>query len=99
MQRIHATIAVSAFALFAMAAATTAPAQAQTEIQWWHAMSGANNETVENLAKEFNASQSEYKVVPVYKGTYPETLNAASPPSARGSLPTSSRCSTSAPAS
>ena len=31
---------------------------------------------VENLAKEFNATQSEYKVVPVYKGTYPETLNA-----------------------
>jgi sn-glycerol 3-phosphate transport system substrate-binding protein len=78
MHRIHATIAASAFALVAMAGATAvpAPAQAQTEIQWWHAMPGANNELVENLAKEFNATQSEYKVVPVYKGTYPETLNA-----------------------
>ena len=75
MHRIHATIAASAFALVAMAGATAVPAQAQTEIQWWHAMSGANNETVENLAKEFNATQSDYKVVPVYKGTYPETLN------------------------
>jgi sn-glycerol 3-phosphate transport system substrate-binding protein len=76
MQRIHATIAVPAFALLAMTLTTATPARAQTEIQWWHAMSGANNETVENLAKEFNTTQTEYKVVPVYKGTYPETLNA-----------------------
>ena len=49
---------------------------AVTEISWWHAMTGANNEVVETLSKEFNESQSEYKVVPVFKGTYPETLNA-----------------------
>lgn len=47
-----------------------------TEIQWWHAMTGANNETVNQLAKEFNESQKDYTVVPVFKGTYPETLNA-----------------------
>ncbi len=51
-------------------------AQAATELQWWHAMTGANNEMIEELTKEFNASQSTYKVVPVFKGTYPETLNA-----------------------
>jgi len=39
-------------------------------------MTGANNEVVNTLAKEFNESQSDYKVVPVFKGTYPETLNA-----------------------
>lgn len=49
---------------------------AVTEISWWHAMTGANNEVVETLSKEFNESQTEYKVVPVFKGTYPETLNA-----------------------
>ncbi|MBB2970778.1 sn-glycerol-3-phosphate ABC transporter substrate-binding protein UgpB [Mesorhizobium sp. RMAD-H1] len=49
---------------------------AVTEISWWHAMTGANNEVVDTLAKEFNESQSDYKVVPVFKGTYPETLNA-----------------------
>lgn len=49
---------------------------AATELQWWHAMSGANNEVVDQLAKEFNESQSEYKIVPVFKGTYPEALNA-----------------------
>jgi len=51
-------------------------AQAQTEISWWHAMTGANSEVVEKIASDFNASQSDYVVKPVFKGTYPETLNA-----------------------
>ena len=66
------TLAVSVAALPALATA----ALAQTEITWWHAMSGANNEVVETLSKEFNESQKEFKVTPVFKGTYPETLNA-----------------------
>ncbi|MCZ8183745.1 MAG: sn-glycerol-3-phosphate ABC transporter substrate-binding protein UgpB [Beijerinckiaceae bacterium] len=53
-----------------------APAQAQTEIQWWHAMTGANNDVIVRLAEEFNASQKDYKVVPAYKGSYADTLNA-----------------------
>src|SRR5688500_5511696 len=57
-------------------AGTASSALAQTEIQWWHAMAGANNEVVETLAKEFNESQSDYKVTPVFKGTYPEALQA-----------------------
>ena len=55
---------------------STSAAFAVTEIQWWHAMTGANNEVVETLSKEFNESQDEYRVLPVFKGTYPETLNA-----------------------
>jgi sn-glycerol 3-phosphate transport system substrate-binding protein len=51
-------------------------AQAQTEISWWHAMTGANSEVVDKIASDFNASQTEYVVKPVFKGTYPETLNA-----------------------
>lgn len=51
-------------------------AQAQTDISWWHAMTGANSEVVEKIASDFNASQSDYKINPVFKGTYPETLNA-----------------------
>jgi sn-glycerol 3-phosphate transport system substrate-binding protein len=61
-------------ALAAGLAASTA--LAATELQWWHAMTGANNEVVETLAKEFNEKQADYKIVPVFKGTYPETLNA-----------------------
>ena len=51
-------------------------ALAATEIQWWHAQTGANNEVIENLAREFNDSQTEYTLLPVYKGSYPETLQA-----------------------
>lgn len=61
-------------ATFALAGAS--PALAQTEIQWWHALTGANNDVVVKLANDFNASQKDYKVVPVYKGSYPDTLNA-----------------------
>ena len=52
------------------------PALAQTEVQWWHAMTGANNDVVVKLTEEFNASQKDYKVVPTYKGGYADTMNA-----------------------
>jgi sn-glycerol 3-phosphate transport system substrate-binding protein len=52
-------------------------AHAQVEIQWWHSMTGANNTGVNELASRFNASQKEYKVVPVFKGSYPESMTAA----------------------
>lgn len=52
-------------------------AQAQTEIVWWHAMGGALGEWVNDLANEFNASQKDYKVVPVFKGSYDESMTAA----------------------
>ncbi|WP_170751510.1 extracellular solute-binding protein [Ruegeria lacuscaerulensis] len=47
---------------------------AETEITWWHAMGGQLGETVNKLAEDFNASQDEYKITPVYKGSYEETL-------------------------
>ena len=61
----------------ALSLGAVTPALAQTEIQWWHAMTGGNNEVVVKLAEEFNASQKDYKVVPSYKGSYPDTMNAA----------------------
>ncbi|MFL5204547.1 MAG: sn-glycerol-3-phosphate ABC transporter substrate-binding protein UgpB [Microvirga sp.] len=60
----------------ALGLATSTSAFAQTEIQWWHAMTGANNEVVNRLAEEFNNSQKDYKVVVSYKGQYADTLNA-----------------------
>src|SRR3954465_12014743 len=56
--------------------ALASPAQAVTELQWWHAMTGGNNDVVNRLAEEFNASQSDYKVVPSFKGGYADTMNA-----------------------
>jgi sn-glycerol 3-phosphate transport system substrate-binding protein len=55
---------------------SASPALAVTEIQWWHAMTGANNDVIVKLANDFNASQGDYKVVPTYKGNYADTMNA-----------------------
>jgi len=64
-----ATVAVAAFASFG--------AQAQTEIQWWHSMSGALGEWIGDIAKDFNGKQKDYKIVPVFKGNYDESMTAA----------------------
>lgn len=60
-----------------LAAFQPGPAVAATEIYWWHAMGGALGESVNGLAERFNQSQSDYVVVPVYKGNYTETMTGA----------------------
>ena len=65
-----------AAAVLGLTITATGPAFAKTQISWWHAMTGANNEVVDKIAKDFNASQQDYELTPVFKGTYPETLNA-----------------------
>jgi sn-glycerol 3-phosphate transport system substrate-binding protein len=60
----------------ALTFAMCGPAHAEVEIQWWHAMGGQLGQWVNDLAKGFNESQKEYKVVPTFKGSYPETLTA-----------------------
>ncbi len=67
---LTATFAASAIAM-------STAAFAEVEVQWWHAMGGANGERVDKIAGDFNASQSDYKIVPVYKGNYTETMTAA----------------------
>ena len=47
-----------------------APAHAVTDISLWHAMSGELGRQLEKLAADFNASQSDYRIVPSYKGSY-----------------------------
>jgi sn-glycerol 3-phosphate transport system substrate-binding protein len=65
----------------ALAAAATLlaalPAQAQVEIQWWHSMGGALGEWVNDVAKDFNGKQKDYKVTAVFKGSYDESMTAA----------------------
>ena len=66
------------FTLAAMALAlSSVSAQAQTEVQWWHSMSGALGDWVGDIAKDFNSKQKDYKVVPVFKGNYDESMTAA----------------------
>lgn len=69
--------AAPAALLAAALAASPTAAQAQTEIQWWHSMGGGLGDWVNDLAKDFNASQKDYKVVPVYKGAYDESMAGA----------------------
>ncbi|MBS0322000.1 MAG: sn-glycerol-3-phosphate ABC transporter substrate-binding protein UgpB [Proteobacteria bacterium] len=64
-------------ALFAALVSVASAASAVTEIQWWHSMTGALNTKVDQIAEKFNASQSEFKVVPVFKGQYDESMAAA----------------------
>tara|TARA_R110002073_G_scaffold286196_1_gene450723 strand:+ start:2794 stop:4119 length:1326 start_codon:yes stop_codon:yes gene_type:complete len=68
----------SLFAATALTLSLAAPAAyAQTEIQWWHAMGGRLGELVEEIAANFNASQSDYVVRPSFRGTYTETMTGA----------------------
>jgi sn-glycerol 3-phosphate transport system substrate-binding protein len=57
--------------------APASPALAVTDIMLWHAMPGELGRQLEKLASDFNASQSEYRIVPGYKGSYTETVTAA----------------------
>ena len=54
-----------------------ARAQARTEIQLWHAMTGALGEIINEEVKRFNESQARYTVVPSFKGGYVDTMTGA----------------------
>ena len=73
-QRIAATALAT---LATLAACLPLASQAQTEVQWWHSMVAVNGEWVNDLAKDFNASQKDYKIVPTFKGSYDESMTAA----------------------
>ena len=74
MSKTIVKLGLSAAMLFT---ALSSSAFAATEIQWWHAMGGTNGERVDKIAADFNATQADYKIVPVYKGNYTETMTAA----------------------
>ena len=73
----HSVPGFARVALAVMLVVSATAAQAVTEIQWWHAQTGGNNDKINALAKRFNESQSDYKVTAVYKGSYPEAMAAA----------------------
>ncbi len=61
----------------AMATMLASAAAEPIELQWWHAMTAVNGERINKIAADFNAAQTEYKVVPVFKGSYAETMTGA----------------------
>ena len=73
---LHSLIRAARLAAAAVVLMAT-PAAAAVDIQWWHAMPGELGRQLEKLAADFNASQSEYRIVPVFKGLYTETMTVA----------------------
>jgi sn-glycerol 3-phosphate transport system substrate-binding protein len=69
--------AVVAVVLVACVVSLPTAVLAKTEIQWWHALQLVLGERVNEIAAKFNASQNDYEVKAIFKGSYPETLNAA----------------------
>ncbi len=57
-------------------------------ITFWHAMAGQWGAYVKHIADEFNASQNRYRVLPVYKGSYAETLTSTVAAFRAGQSPT-----------
>jgi sn-glycerol 3-phosphate transport system substrate-binding protein len=74
---VNSTFRVLQLAAAAIVVAMASPALAVTDIMWWHAMSGELGRQLEKLAADFNASQSDYRIVPSYKGNYTETVTAS----------------------
>jgi sn-glycerol 3-phosphate transport system substrate-binding protein len=74
---VKSALRILQFAAAVAAVTMTSPAHAVTDVMWWHAMSGELGRQLEKLASDFNASQSEYRIVPSYKGNYTETVTAA----------------------
>ncbi|WP_455478645.1 sn-glycerol-3-phosphate ABC transporter substrate-binding protein UgpB [Bartonella sp. B10] len=69
MNRLYLFIAMSIVAVI-----MTTPSLAQTEISFWHSMSGELGKQTVSLISDFNASQSEYKIVPSFRGEYEEGM-------------------------
>ena len=67
---------------------TPLASHAQTDVQWWHSMTAVNGEWVNDLARDFNASQKDYKIVPTFKGSYYESMTAAVAAFRAGNAPT-----------
>ena len=61
----------------ALLLSTSATAFAQTKLEFWHAMGGELGKKLEEIVTNYNASQGDYAITPVYKGSYSETMTAA----------------------
>jgi len=67
-------------ALAAAAAPIAAPALAQSgpiEISFWHGLAQPLGGIMEGIANQFNESQTRFRIVSSFRGSYPETMVAA----------------------
>ena len=86
--RVYAVVVVGLLATAGLIAApmdsagqTGSPplvAQAQrVTVEFWHGFPRPLGDIIESFATDFNASQTQYRVNPSFKGSYPETMVAA----------------------
>jgi sn-glycerol 3-phosphate transport system substrate-binding protein len=61
----------------ALGLAAPAAAQQPVEIQFWHGLTQPLGGMLEQIAADFNASQTRYRVNASFRGSYPETMVAA----------------------
>jgi sn-glycerol 3-phosphate transport system substrate-binding protein len=54
-----------------------AGAQQRVQVDFWHGLNPPSGPLLEQIATEFNASQSQYHVNATFKGQYPDTMVAA----------------------
>ncbi len=87
MKRRTLLTAAAAMAAAPALSHAQAPTGAKTKIVWWHAMTGANNDVINRIAKDFNASQTSVELEAIFKGTYQDTLNAGIAASRAGQAP------------
>ena len=62
-------------------------AQAQQQIQFWHAMGGALGDELNALVQRFNEAQKDFRVVAEHKGSYEDTMIGALAAQRAGSGP------------
>lgn len=61
---------------------------APQKVTLWHSMGGDIKNVMDGLIAEFNTIQSEVEVQAIYRGTYPEVLNASIASARAGTAPT-----------
>lgn len=62
-------------------------AKAKTDLILWHSMPGALGEWIDDLIKDFNSQNPQYRVVPQYKGSYDSSMQEALTAHAGGKAP------------
>lgn len=71
------TVIASGLALATVPLASARSQSGKTTITLWHALSGTLGEEVSNVCAAFNASQGEFEIQPLFRGSYVETMTQA----------------------
>jgi len=78
LRRTLAALAAAALAVAAPATSARAQGGGQpVELQFWHGLPQPLGGQLEAVVAGFNESQSRYRIVPTFRGSYPETMVAA----------------------